>query len=133
MVSSNHRCCAERRLISHFVQQARKKGVPPARVVSWVRRKMGTEVCIWRQCADGSYGCSVPCPMCAKVLIRFDVKVRCCLGDGQWFKGRLDDPGAPMGKPTTYQRLTLNFRDEETKAGTSARAGSASGTPRSRS
>lgn len=112
VVTSNHRCCAERRLIGHWVEQARKKGVPRAKIIAWVRRKMGSDISVWRHTSDGAYGCSVPCPLCARVLIQFDVTVHCYLGEGRWYRGRLTDPGAPEGKPTTFQRLHI-FKTEE--------------------
>ncbi|KAL4457697.1 hypothetical protein ABPG75_012562 [Micractinium tetrahymenae] len=135
-VSSNHRCCAERRLLDTWVLAARRHGVPSHKVVPWVRRKLGPAVVVLRFRGDGSLGCSVPCVLCQRELNRFDLQVHCFLGagpgcgsggsgasrsaaaasstacaggEGGWFSGRLSDAGAPTPVLTAGQRRTLNL------------------------
>ncbi|KAK9810313.1 hypothetical protein WJX72_008439 [[Myrmecia] bisecta] len=38
--NSNHRCCAERRLLEHWEGEARRHGVPTHKVVTW-----GSDAC----------------------------------------------------------------------------------------
>lgn len=113
-MSSNHRCCAERRLLDSWVDAARRHGVPPHKVVPWVRRKLGPSVVVLRFRGDGTLGCSVPCVLCQRELTRFDLQVHCYLGaeasgGAQWFTGRLSDEGAPAPVLTAGQRRTLNL------------------------
>lgn len=132
-VSSNHRCCAERRLLDSWVGAARRHGVPSHKVVPWVRRKLGSAVVVLRFRGDGSLGCSVPCVLCQRELTRFDLQVHCFLGSPEpgtavlgsrqdggpggapasagtgWFSGRLSDIGAPTPVLTAGQRRTLNI------------------------
>lgn len=96
-----------------WIAKASKAGVPRHQVVHWIRRKAGTEITIWRQLADGSLGCSVPCVVCAGVLAHFDLRVTCMVGSGEWYSGRLTDPGAPEVKPTSGQRR-YKFKKEKT-------------------
>lgn len=100
---------AERRLLSAWVEEARKAGQRPHQVVAWVRRKAGGAVCVWRLRRDGSLGCSVPCVCCSRELLKFGLKVYCVSSDGAWFDGWLDEPGAPRSQPTSGQRRELNF------------------------
>ena len=103
---------------------ARRHGVPAHKVVPWVRRKLGPTVVVLRFRNDGSLGCSVPCVLCQRELTRFDLQVHCFLGagasghggtadagngTGQWFSGRLSEPGAPTPVLTAGQRRTLNL------------------------
>lgn len=150
-MSSNHRCCAERRLLASWVQHARRHGVPSHKVVPWVRRKLGPTVVVLRFRGDGSLGCSVPCVLCQRELTRFDLSVCCFVGqdgaDGEpcWYRGRLTDEGAPTPVLTAGQRRTLNLdpgprRTRAQPAGTAAdapasrgRGGGRSGSPRKHS
>lgn len=45
------------RLLSSWVQHARRHGVPPHKVVPWVRRKLGAAVIVVRFRGDGTLGC----------------------------------------------------------------------------
>jgi hypothetical protein len=83
------------RLLESYVLAARRKGIPAHGIVTWVRRKLGADLVIVRHRADGTLGCSVPCALCQKALIKFDLRVHCLLGGGAVFSGRLTDRGAP--------------------------------------
>ncbi|KAG2428687.1 hypothetical protein HXX76_011392 [Chlamydomonas incerta] len=65
---------------------------------------------------DGSLGCSVPCVCCRVLLSSLDLRVSCVLEGGEWWDGRLDDPGAPRSKPTTGQRHKQKFRTRPKEA-----------------
>ncbi|KFM23210.1 hypothetical protein F751_3401 [Auxenochlorella protothecoides] len=106
-VNSTHRCCAERRLLEAWVADARRHGVPAARVVSWVRRKFGAHMTVYRCRKDGSLGCSTPCLLCSRELARFDIKVHCSLEGGAWYSGRVTDVGAPAPILTSGQRRMI--------------------------
>ena len=82
---------------------ARRHGVRPHQYAAWIRRKNGPDVAVWRQLKDGSLGCAVPCVLCQKELLRFDMRVYCSMSGGCWYHGRLDEEGAPPCKPTTGQ------------------------------
>lgn len=100
-------CPASHRLLQSYVQQARKAGVPSHKLVVWVRRKLGSCVAIWRRTQDGTLGCAAPCLFCRRELQRFDLRVHCPLGSGQWFSGRLSDAGAPQATLTGGQQKVL--------------------------
>jgi hypothetical protein len=105
---SDAACCAERRLLATAAGEARRHGVAPHAVVAWVRRKHGGDVAVVRPRGPGrgdkdSHGTSVPCVMCRRALIAFGMRVHCCTGDGAWFHGHLDEPGAPPSVPTSGQ------------------------------
>ncbi|KAK9831841.1 hypothetical protein WJX81_000528 [Elliptochloris bilobata] len=102
-VVSNHRCCAERRLLESYVAEARKHGVRPHQVVLWVRRKLGAHISVWRKRSDGTFGCATPCVLCQRELKRYDLRVHCSQDTG-WFVGRLSEAGAPQAQLTTAQR-----------------------------
>lgn len=95
------------RLLQTYVQQARKQGVPPQKLVAWVRRKLGGGIVVWRYTADGGIGRAAPCLFCSRELQRFDLLVDCSLGGGQWFHGRLSEPGAPTPQLTGGQQKVL--------------------------
>ncbi|PSC73205.1 pleckstrin homology domain-containing family A member 8-like [Micractinium conductrix] len=106
---NDHRCCAERRLIASCVVEARRRGVAPHKVVTYVRRRLGGGLCIFRFRSDGSPGCSAPCTLCAREILKFDLKVCCLLSNGEVFCGKLTDPGAPSSKITGGQRSWLRW------------------------
>ena len=56
-------------------------------------------------------GCTAPCMLCAREIIKYDLKVCCLLDSGQVFCGRLSDPGAPPAKVTSGQRSWLTHWD----------------------
>ena len=99
--------CGPRRLLQSYVRQSRKAGVPPHKQVAWVRRKLGSIVAVWRRTADGALACAAPCLFCNRELQRFDLRVLCTLGDGQWFSGRLSEEGAPTPALTGGQKKVL--------------------------
>eukprot|EP00882_Tetradesmus_deserticola_P012991 GHRQ01013775.1.p1 GENE.GHRQ01013775.1~~GHRQ01013775.1.p1 ORF type:complete len:202 (+),score=18.53 GHRQ01013775.1:82-687(+) len=103
--SSSQLCCAERNLLRAWVARATRAGVPRHQVVHWVRRKAGASITVWRHLADGSLGVSVPCVVCKATLAQFDLRVTCMVAPGQWYCGRLMDPGAPLAKPTSGQLM----------------------------
>ena len=86
------------------MQEARRRGVPPHRVVAWVRRKLGGGLLVVRFRTDGSVACAAPCILCSREIERFDLKVVCVDESGAWFSGRLSDPGAPPQRLTTGQK-----------------------------
>ncbi len=101
----------ERRLLSSWIHEARKHGQRPHQVKSWIRRKAGGTVCVWRHLTDGSLGCSVPCVCCRKLLTDHHLAVTCVVSaQGEWWTGRLDEPGAPASKPTSRQQRDLKFK-----------------------
>lgn len=102
---------AERRLLSTWVHEARKRGVRNHAVVAWVRRKVGPHISVWRHRHDGSLACATPCVMCSRELARFDLRVNCSQGGDAWFRGRLGEDGAPESRPTMGQIRTM-FRPQ---------------------
>lgn len=98
--------CTERRLLDSWVEQARRHGVKPHQFRTWIRRKTGPDLVVWRCRMDGTLGCATPCILCQRELLRYDLRVHCSLGD-TWFSGRLDEQGAPTCKPTAGQLKLL--------------------------
>ena len=78
-------------------------------MVTWVRRKLGPNIVVWRKRSDGTLGCAAPCVLCQQVLTRFDLKVQCSLGSSAWFSGRLTDLDAPKADFTSGQRRHLKL------------------------
>ena len=105
---TNTSCIHLCRLLHRFEEAARRHGVPAHSVTVWVRRKLGADITVVRQRCDGSLGCAAPCVLCAKQLLRFDLRVHCSLSSGALFSGRLTDCGAPRAKLTKGQRRALN-------------------------
>lgn len=96
------------RLLQSYVHQARKAGVPSHKLVAWVRRKLGSNIAIWRRTVDGELGCAAPCLFCNRELQRFDLRVHCPTdAAGTWFSGRLNEPGAPRPQLTGGQQKVL--------------------------
>lgn len=104
------RCCAERNLLSSWVIKAQKQNVPRHQVICWVRRKAGGQLTVWRQLADGTLGVSVPCIVCRNVLAAFDLRVKCMVAPGEWFRGYLTDKDAPQAKLTSAQERMMGGR-----------------------
>ncbi|KDD74807.1 hypothetical protein H632_c1061p0 [Helicosporidium sp. ATCC 50920] len=94
-------------LLDSWVADARRHGVPGSRVVSWVRRKLGGDITVYRCRQDGSLGRATPCLLCSRELARFDLRVHCPLDDGAWFCGRVTDCGAPEAVLTSGQRRMI--------------------------
>ena len=97
------------RLIENCVTEARRRGIQPHKVAAYVRRRLAGGICIVRMRSDGSPGCSIPCTLCAKELVKYDLKVCCRLASGEVFYGRLTDPDAPSAKVTGGQRNWLTW------------------------
>jgi hypothetical protein len=72
-----------------------------------VRRKLGADICVYRQLCDGTLGCATPCLLCQRELLRFDMRVHCSQTGTMWFSGRLSDAGAPLSQLTGMQRRTI--------------------------
>ncbi len=108
LVWSTHRCCAERRLLDSWVQQARRQGVASHKMVAWIRRKFGSNISVIRYRHDGSLGCAVPCVFCQKELERYDMRVHCVDSSGQWCDARCRDGTLPKPVLTAGQRRMLN-------------------------
>jgi hypothetical protein len=90
-----------------WVERARRQGLRNHQVVTWVRRKVGPNITVWRQHKDGSLACATPCLFCCRELARFDLKVHCSQGAGEWFIGKLEEPTAPEVRPTAGQIRTI--------------------------
>jgi len=73
-------------------------------VVTWVRRKLGGDVLVWRYTADGVLAVATPCTLCCRELQRFDLRVHCSLGPDSWYSGRLNEAQAPPVGLTSGQR-----------------------------
>ena len=114
-MSTNDRvCCAERRLIASKVRDAERHGVPRNATVHWVRRKFGKDMTVWRYTKDDGvtreFGCCVPCVMCRRTLLDFQMRMHVVTRDGQWFHGMLTDEGAPASKFTRAQRMLREIK-----------------------
>ena len=102
---------------------ARRHGVKAHARVAWVRRKFGGDVTVWRPVGGlgQALGVSTPCPLCRRTLIEFGLRVHCCVdAEAQrWYHGHLDEPRAPVSKPTSGQArvsqgsVSKNIRDHE--------------------
>jgi hypothetical protein len=99
-ISRLHPC----RLLDGWVYEARKHGVPAHKTISWIRRKIGTDVAVIRIRADGSLGCAVPCVLCQRELLKYDLRVHCVEASGAWFSGKLTQAEAPPPVLTAGQR-----------------------------
>jgi hypothetical protein len=108
VMSSNHRCCAERRWLDACVKEARKNGVAPHKTAAYIRRKFGSRISVFRFRHDGSFGCTVPCVWCQKELERFDITVSFVDDSGRWCDGRVSDGTLPKPVLTAGQRRMLN-------------------------
>ena len=93
-----------RRLLESWVKDARRHGVEKHQIVTWVRRKLGGDVLVWRFTADGCLAVAIPCTLCSRELQRFDIRVHCSLGPDSWFSGRLNEAQAPPVGLTSGQR-----------------------------
>ncbi len=102
---------AERRLLGSWIVEARKRGLRNHQIVTWVRRKVGPDIMVWRYHGDGLLACATPCLFCARELQRFDMRVHCSQGDETWFSGRLHEEQAPEARPTAGQIRTI-FRPQ---------------------
>lgn len=98
-------CCS--RLLDSWIADARRHGIRAQNVVSWVRRKLGTDITVFRQRKDGTLGCATPCVLCSRELARFDLRVNCSLEGGRWFRGRVTDCDAPEAVLTSGQRRMI--------------------------
>lgn len=97
----------ERRLLDAWVSEARRHGLRPHQFRTWIRRKTGPDLVVWRHRMDGTLGCATPCVFCQKELLRYDLRVHCSLTGEVWYSGRLDEQGAPVCKPTAGQLRLL--------------------------
>lgn len=96
------------RLLQAYVRQGRKAGVPSHKLVAWVRRKLGSNIAVWRCTTDGALARAAPCLFCSRELLRFDIRVHCPTdASGGWFSGRLSDVGAPVPALTGGQQRVL--------------------------
>ena len=98
------------RLIEGYLDQARRHGITGHRVNTWVRRKLGPRIAVWRTRADGSLGCAIPCLLCQRELVRFDLTVFYTQSTGTWASGRpaLDSWDALGARLTSGQRRQWN-------------------------
>jgi len=105
------------RLLEEWTLQAKRHGVPSHKIVSWIRRKIGTHIAIIRYRSDGTLGCAVPCIFCQKELLKYDMHIHCPTASGGWFSGRLTDENAPKPVLTAGQRRMFK-RDIKRPPGT---------------
>ena len=98
------------RLIEGYKDQARRHGITGHRVNTWVRRKLGPRIAVWRFRADGSYGSAIPCLLCQRELVRFDLTVFYTQSTGAWTSGRpaLNSWDSEGAKLTSGQRRQWN-------------------------
>lgn len=96
------------------VKDASRHGVPSHRVPHWIHRKYKGALTVCRYRHDGTPGCSVPCVLCRRELIRFRIPVACHTPDGALFRGHLDDVDAPVSKPTMGQRVNARVNSRST-------------------
>ena len=101
-------CIVPCRLLDSWVSQARRKGVPPHKVIYWIRRKIGTHISIIRYRSDGTLGCAVPCVFCQRELTKYDMRIHCIDSEGEWFNGRMTDGNIPKPVLTAGQRRMFN-------------------------
>lgn len=92
------------KLLDRCTRRACKDGVPDLKVADWLRRKDMGHMTVLRWKADGTLGCSVPCILCRRELLRYDIRFRCVLPDGSWYDGPMDAPDAPVCKMTSMQK-----------------------------
>lgn len=104
--TSSPRCCAERRLLAMWEARARRHGVRRHNVATWIRRKAGSHLVVWRCLHDG-LGCALPCLQCARQLAAYDFKIHCPLSADVWWHGRIADVGRPASKLTLSQRKAV--------------------------
>lgn len=112
---NTHRICAERKLIDKALEDARRHGVSSHNIVSWLHRKNKGQITVARLRGDGSWGCSIPCVECRKVLLRFHIRVQCFTHENEWFSGYLDQNDAPVSKMTSGQKKKRNKRNKRNK------------------
>jgi hypothetical protein len=98
-------CCAERKLLSKFLYQAKREGVHKAKVALWLYRKYG-EIVVWRVLSDGSPGISLPCVLCRKALDKRCIRWRAHIGE-VWHAS--SDENVPKSKSTVKQRVVMKF------------------------
>lgn len=103
-IESNHRLCAERRLIEKWSYIAKKHGITRCKQAHWIRRKFGSDIMIWRMLANGKLGVSIPCIYCCKEIVSLDLTVHCINLTGQQYHGKLSDINAPSSSLTGAQR-----------------------------
>lgn len=102
IICNNHRNCAEQRLLVSAIRDAVRHGVAPYATISWIRRKYGKSLYVWRYSnTETGYGISVPCVMCRQKLLPYDFDIHCVLSDGSWNISKLDNLHS---KPTSTQR-----------------------------
>lgn len=107
-VCSDHRCCAERRLLEKVVREAYRHGISKPKVVTWVRRKYGADIIVWRFLGDGALGCATPCVFCRRELVRFDLRVHVVIDSrSTWYHGFMTDDCAPQSKLTCGQARNM--------------------------
>lgn len=103
-IESDHRLCAERKLIKKLKNLARQHGIHPNKQACWIKRKIGGDIVIWRMLANGTLSTSVPCILCKREIISLDLKVHCIDKFGQQFHGKLNQKNSPQCNLTSSQR-----------------------------
>mmetsp|Transcript_2112 Transcript_2112/g.4831 ORF Transcript_2112/g.4831 Transcript_2112/m.4831 type:complete len:103 (-) Transcript_2112:23-331(-) len=99
-------------MIEEKIRIGRKKGIPKHRLIQYVRGQMDGSINILRFDSTANPQCSVPCVFCRKVLIKFDISVRCIGPSGESFCGNLQDDAAPVSKLTSGQKRRMHLRGD---------------------
>jgi len=107
---NDHTCCAERNLLQEQIKCANKHCVKPCKFGEWIRRKFGCHMTVWRTRGDGSFGCSTPCVLCRKELLRYNIYIHVMTVDNEWYHGRIAGADAPPSKPTNSQVKLYGFK-----------------------
>lgn len=103
-VESDHRLCAERKLIKKWINIAKQHGIHPHKQACWIKRKIGGNIVIWRMLANGSLSVSIPCIFCKRQIVSIDLKVHCIDKSGNPFHGKLNENDAPQCCLTSSQK-----------------------------
>jgi hypothetical protein len=105
-VPSNHRCCAERRLLCGARETARRRGVKPWAFARWFNSFYGV-LRVLRHTRDGAVASSLPCIFCRRALEAAGVRWTAVTRDG----AHVCERDAPRSEPTSLQRARLFFKD----------------------
>lgn len=100
---NNHRCCAERRLLSLLEHEAKNNGCKGSKIRNWIKKNTNGYIRIWRYTSDGNYGSAFPCSICRKTIEHYNLKVICTIGPDEWFTGYMTDENKSISKLTKGQ------------------------------
>lgn len=95
-------------MISYLEREARRKGVKPHKMASWIHRVHGNFV-ISRERKDGITGISLPCVICKKAMERY--RIQWVAYSGNVWVNNIQTDNIPKSKPTNKQIRHLGFSD----------------------